>query len=111
MSRFTRHVFVCTNRRPVAGRPSCGARGGEDVLAALEQALAANPDLWGQVAVTGCGCLGPCFDGPNVVVYPEGVWYAGVGAADAAELAERHLAAGEPVERLRYRWPDDPEEP
>jgi (2Fe-2S) ferredoxin len=106
MSRFDRHVFVCTNARPAAGRPSCGARGGGALLAALEQALASNPDLWGRVAVTGCGCLGPCFDGPNVVVYPEGVWYAGVTPADAAELLERHLTAGEPVERLRYHWPE-----
>jgi hypothetical protein len=38
-----------------------------------------------------------------VVVYPDGVWYAAVSPADAREIVQRHLVAGEPVERLRYR--------
>jgi len=57
--------------------------------------------------VTACDCLGPCFDGPNLVIYPEGVWYAGVAAEDAAEIVEEHLTCGRVVERLRYEWPDD----
>ena len=47
----------------------------------------------GGALVTNCGCLGPCFDGPNAVVYPDGVWYAGLEPDDAAGLAE-HLTAG-----------------
>ncbi len=43
--------------------------------------------------ITNCGCLGPCFDGPNAVVYPDGVWYAGLVPGDAAGLAD-HLASG-----------------
>ena len=43
--------------------------------------------------VTPCGCLGPCFDGPNAVVYPDGVWYAGLAADDAPGLVE-HLVDG-----------------
>lgn len=100
-------MFVCVNARPEGGKPSCGPRGGQAVCAALEQAVAARPALWGKVAVTGTTCLGPCWDGPNAVVYPEGVWYGGLAPTDAGELADRHLAAGEIVERLRLRWPDD----
>ena len=48
------------------------------------------------VLVTPCGCLGPCFDGPNAVVYPDGVWYAGLEPGDAASLAE-HLIGGAPL--------------
>lgn len=107
MSRFERHVFVCVNARPEGGKPSCGARGGEAVCAALEQAIAARPALWGKVAVTGSACLGPCWDGPNAVVYPEGTWYEGLTTADVSELADRHLLEGAAVERLRHRWPDD----
>jgi hypothetical protein len=36
-----------------------------------------------------------------VVVYPEQVWYGGVGIEDVAEIIERHIIGGEPVERLR----------
>jgi len=104
-----RHVFVCTNRRPVGGRPACGNRGGVELAAALRQEVAARPELWGAIAVTACDCLGPCFDGPNAVIYPEGVWYSAASAADAREIVDEHLVAGRVVERLRYAWPDDEE--
>ncbi len=77
------------------------------MLQRLREGLAAHPELWGTTSVTASGCLGPCFDGPTVVVYPEAVWYARVGPSEAAEIVEHHLVGGAPVERLRYRWPDD----
>ena len=104
-----RHVFVCTNRRPEGGRPACGGRGGVELAAALRHEVASRPELWGLVAVTACDCLGPCFDGPNVVIYPEGVWYAGVGASDARELTDEHLDGGRVVDRLVYQWSTDDE--
>jgi (2Fe-2S) ferredoxin len=100
------HLFVCQNDRPSAGRPSCAARGSAEVLAALQRAVGSDPALWGQVAVTPCGCLGPCFDGPAMVVYPGGVWYAGVTPADVAEIVEKHVKGGIPVERLRLAEED-----
>jgi (2Fe-2S) ferredoxin len=72
-------------------------------LSALQQGVGAHPDLWGRVAVTPAGCLGPCFEGPTIVVYPEGVWYVGVTLADVPEIIEQHMVGGHPVERLRYR--------
>jgi len=105
--KIERHFFVCANRRPEAGKPSCGARGGDALLAALREGLGAHPELWGRVAITATGCLGPCFDGPTIVVYPEAVWYTGVTLADVPEIGESHMVAGRPVERLRYRFPDE----
>lgn len=96
-------MFVCTQSRPHGGRPACGLRGGPELLAALREAVASRPDLW-DVAVTGCECLGPCFDGPNAVVYPDGVWYAGAGPSDVADLIDEHLAGGRPVARLVYSF-------
>jgi (2Fe-2S) ferredoxin len=107
VSRFEHHVFVCTNARPEGGKPACAARGAAAVCDALERAIAARPELWGRVAVTGSACLGPCWAGPNAVVYPEGTWYQGLTAGDAAEIADRHLKGGVVVVRLRHRWPDD----
>lgn len=107
MSRIVRHLFVCQNERPVGGKPSCAARGSTAVLESLQRAVGADPELWGKVAVTPCGCLGPCFEGPMVVVYPEAVWYGGVTAADATEIVTEHLAQGRPVERLRYEWEEE----
>ncbi len=105
------HVFVCENARPDGGKPSCGPRGGVAVRAALERALAAEPALWGQVAVTGATCLGPCFDGPTAVVYPEGVWYGGLAPEDVPALVREHLLGGRPLETrrlLRLRAEDGP---
>lgn len=47
------------------------------------------------VLVTPCGCLGPCFDGPTAVIYPDGVWYGGLLPEDAPRLVD-HLADGVP---------------
>jgi (2Fe-2S) ferredoxin len=102
-----RHVFVCVNERPAGGKPSCGARGGPELHAALLRAVGGKPELWGRVAVTSCGCLGPCFEGPTLVVYPDGVWYAGARPEDAEQIVTEHLMGGQPVERLRYRFEDD----
>ena len=60
------------------------------------------------VLVTPCGCLGPCFDGPNAVVYPDDVWYAGLDPRDAASLAE-HLIGGAVLAGKVSRRPGAPE--
>jgi (2Fe-2S) ferredoxin len=54
--------------------------------------------------VTGCACLGPCFDGPNAVVYPDGVWYGGLDDRDADALAD-HLVDGVVLESKRLEPP------
>ncbi len=52
------------------------------------------------MAITPCGSLGMCENGPNLVVYPEGVWYSHVTPADVPEIVSEHFQAGRPVERL-----------
>ena len=47
------------------------------------------------------GCIDQCEHGPNVVVYPEAVWYGGVKPEDVAEIVESHIVGGVPVRRLR----------
>ena len=85
-----RHLFVCTNARS-SGKPACGPRGGAALLAAVQHELLARGAT--NILATACGCLGPCFDGPNAVVYPEGVWYAGLDASDTAGIVD-HLIGG-----------------
>ena len=106
MSKFKRHFFVCQTQRPSMGKPSCGARGSAEILELLQEGLAGSPDLWDSVTVTSSGCLGPCFDGPTIVVYPEATWYAGVTKDDVAEIVESHMVGGAPVARLVYKWPE-----
>ena len=106
-SRFTHHVFVCQTQRPPLAKPSCGARGAGAVLLALQEAVLSRPGLASHVAVTPAGCMGPCFEGPTVVVYPDGVWYCNVTVEDVPEIVKEHLEGNRPVERLRYAWPVD----
>lgn len=88
----TRHLFVCTNTRS-SGKPACGASGNLELYARVQQLLVeANAT---DVLVTPCGCLGPCFDGPTAVVYPDGIWYGALEPSDAPGLVE-HLIRGIP---------------
>ena len=81
--------------------PSCGAQGSEEVLRGLLQARM-RLGLSARIFITQSLCLGPCpAAGTTVVIYPEGVWYTGVTAGDVDELAAKHMAEGEVVERLR----------
>ena len=95
------HVFVCMNRRP-EGHPrgSCSTVGSGPVLEAFAGEVE-NRGLFEQIFVTGTFCMGPCDQGPTVVVYPEGVWYGKVTPEDVKEIFEQHLLNGSPVSRLK----------
>ena len=57
-------------------------------------------NLWASFALTNTGCLGPCHDGPSVLVYPDDVMYLGVQAEDVQAIIDEHLLNDRPVERL-----------
>ena len=101
MARPERHVFVCTqNRPPQHPRGSCGAKGSTAVLQAFWIELQKR-QAYEKVAITYSGCIGPCDQGVNVLVYPEAVLYSGVTPEDVQEIFDSHLDKGEPVDRLR----------
>lgn len=101
MEPFRYHVFICDQQKP-EGVPCCSARGSAKTLEALRKELAAR-GLTNEVQVTACGSLGLCERGPNLVVYPEGVWYSGVGPGEVAEIVRSHFQEGRVVERLANR--------
>ncbi|MDZ5460301.1 (2Fe-2S) ferredoxin domain-containing protein [Azohydromonas lata] len=100
MAKPLRHVFVCSQQRP-PGHPrgSCAAKGASPLLQAFWGELQKR-QAYDKIAITYSGCLGPCDNGPNVLVYPDGVLYSGVSAADVTEIFDSHLEGGQPVERL-----------
>jgi (2Fe-2S) ferredoxin len=99
MAKFRHHIFVCTNRRePGHPRGSCSEQG-EQVRARFKEEIARR-GLGKTVRVNAAGCLDQCEHGPNVVVYPEAVWYGRVRPEDVPEIVESHIAGGRPVERL-----------
>ncbi len=48
------------------------------------------------------GCQGFCQMGPLVTIYPEGIFYTKVKAADVEEIVDTTLIGGKLVERLAY---------
>ncbi|MCB1887106.1 MAG: (2Fe-2S) ferredoxin domain-containing protein [Rhodocyclaceae bacterium] len=100
MPKPGKHVLVCVQSRP-PGHPrgSCGEKGCAQVYQRFMDEFQAR-NLWADCLLTNTGCLGPCSDGPTVLVYPDSVMYNGVGPDDVAELIETHLIGGQPVERL-----------
>ncbi|GHV11515.1 NADH dehydrogenase [Clostridia bacterium] len=88
------HLLIC-------GGTGCTSSGCVAVREAIESEVKAS-GLESEVKIVVTGCHGLCSLGPIVVVYPEGIFYAGVKAEDAKELVEEHLLKGRPVHRLVY---------
>jgi len=80
-----RHLFVCTG-------PTCSQAGAEETLQRLHELLGGQP-----IQMTLCRCLGRCGDGPNMVVYPDGVWYSGVDSEAAERIVRDDLLPGYPI--------------
>lgn len=100
MARPQKHVFVCVQSRPLGHpRPACSHSNATEVAEEFYRELQQR-QLFEKVAVSTSSCLGPCSEGPSVLVYPEGVMYGGVRKEDVAEIFDQHLEQGEPVERL-----------
>jgi len=55
------------------------------------------------VEVVETGCLGPCAQGPVIVVNPGQTFYEDLKVEDAADIVNEHLRKGKPVERLLPR--------
>ncbi|MEW6765270.1 MAG: (2Fe-2S) ferredoxin domain-containing protein [Pseudomonadota bacterium] len=100
MPRPKKHVLVCVQARP-PGHPrgSCQENGGMNVYNSFASAFQER-NLWTSFLLTNTGCLGPCHDGPSVLVYPEGSLYLGVQPDDVKEIIDEHLLNDRPVERL-----------
>ena len=85
LSPFVCHVFVCTNDRQ-GKRKSCADGDSQAVRSALKQ-IAVDRGWKPRVRVSQSGCLGLCTSGPNVLIYPQKVWFSEVGLEDVDKIA------------------------
>ena len=90
MEPYSRHVLVCT------GGFCSPNRAGRELYALLPQLLQDADLLFGPARVKRgeTPCLGVCAGGPIVVVYPDGVWYAGVTPDLLRRIVNEHLKGG-----------------
>jgi (2Fe-2S) ferredoxin len=93
---YERQLFVCTYGA------WCRLDGSDEIRAELKR-LTKEAGLSDQIRVTKSGCFGQCGHGPNMVLWPDNVWYAGVKMADVPDVFQETIRRGRDVERLRYR--------
>ncbi|HEY1805161.1 MAG TPA: (2Fe-2S) ferredoxin domain-containing protein [Terracidiphilus sp.] len=101
MPKFEKHIFVCGNQRPEGHPRGCCDPLAQGKLQKLFKQKLAERGLKGRVRANQAGCLDQCEHGPNLVVYPDAVWYGFVTEADVDEIIDSHIVGGKPVERLR----------
>lgn len=98
---YNKHIFVCTNQRTAdAPRVSCGEAHGLELIAEFKKQIN-DKKLPVKVRTQKCGCLDVCEKGPNVVVYPDAVFYGGVKKENIAEIVNSHIENNIIVEHLR----------
>ena len=79
-SPYVSHIFVCTNDRG-GKRKSCADNDSPAVRKALKEAVA-DRGWKGRVRVSQSGCMGLCAKGPNVMIYPQKIWFSDVSTDD-----------------------------
>ena len=100
MSRFQKHIFICINERKGDDkRGCCSSLGSLDLLDHMKGRVH-ELGLKKKIRVNKAGCLDACAQGPTLVVYPDGVWYAPRTKEDMDEILTEHLQNDRPVERL-----------
>jgi (2Fe-2S) ferredoxin len=87
-----KHVMVCTANH-------CMQKGAQRVAGVLRIQLK-REGLDTDVLVNTCDSIDLCDIGPNIVVYPDGIIYSGVGVKDIPEIIDSLREGGKPVERL-----------
>lgn len=88
------HVLVC-------GGTGCHSSNSHKIIELLEEKVKEN-ELDEHIKISLTGCFGLCAAGPNIVIYPEGIFYSHVKLEDVDEIVEEHFKNGRIVERLLY---------
>ncbi len=92
MKYYRTHVLVCVD-------PECLKRGAHDIIDALQDELVAE-GLIDEVQVLETSRIGGCSEGPEMMVYPEGVHYANLTVDDIPYLVEEHFLKGRIAQKL-----------
>ena len=96
------YIFMCANTRDK--RKACAnCIAVDSIYEYFRQAINASRDQFKDhriVKVNKSGCLSRCADGPNIVIFPENIWYTYATTEDIDEIINKHLIQGKLVKRL-----------
>jgi (2Fe-2S) ferredoxin len=94
------HIFVCGSYRVTGEAKGVCQRKDSSALLQYVETEVSDRGL-GDVMVSGSGCLKLCENGPLMVVYPEGHWYAGLDEEKVDQILDS-LEEGRPAEELLF---------
>jgi len=100
MSRFKKHIFICTNLRENNLASCCHPKGGLEVQRRFKQRIK-ELNTHTDIRVNKSGCLDACEQGVTLVIYPQQIWYGGVTVDDVDEIIEKSVLGDEIIERLK----------
>ena len=86
---YIRQIHICINNRN-GESPSCGYSGSEEVVEELRK-VCKERNLKGKIRVVRSGCLDVCAFGPNMMIWPEGLWYMKVTKNDVPQIVDTYL--------------------
>jgi len=92
MKYFRSHVLVCVD-------PECLSKGAHQLMDALNDELVAT-GLIDEVQVLETSRIGGCAQGPELMVYPEGIHYSGMSVDDVPFLVDEHFLKGRVVKKF-----------
>jgi (2Fe-2S) ferredoxin len=94
MAAFSHHIFVCCNsREPGHPRGCCDPTKSQALRNQFKIELQKR-GLKGEVRANMAGCLDQCEHGPNLVIYPQGIWYGGVRLEDVPRIIDETILKG-----------------
>jgi (2Fe-2S) ferredoxin len=85
-----RQIFTCINNRH-GKSVSCGYSGSEEIVEEIRK-VAKKRNLKGKLRVARTGCFDLCASGPNVMIWPEGIWYMKATRDDVPKIIDTYLS-------------------
>ena len=86
---YVRQIFMCINNRH-GESVACGHSGSEEMVEELKK-VAKERNLKGKLRVAKSGCMDLCAFGPNLMIWPEGIWYMKVTKEDIPQIVDTYL--------------------
>jgi (2Fe-2S) ferredoxin len=85
---FRCHIFVCVNDRQGTRRSCADGQGSEirQILKDRFQQMQLPPNA---VRVSQSLCMGLCNEGPNLMIYPQGIWLSPVRIEDIDSIVAK----------------------
>lgn len=101
MAIYRSHILVC-------GGTGCTSSKSMQIKDRFQEKIN-EKGLENEVQIVATGCFGLCEEGPIVIIYPEGSFYAKMTLDRVDEIVEEHLVKGRIVKKYLFEEPSNHE--